>query len=564
MKVINSAESSIMSVLSKQYYNDDIAYKKIKYLIAKKVEEGVLLCNLLTCEIILISDKDYDDICCSERLKKENPVLYYFMVTHWYYIPIEQDEKTIAYNLKMSMKPRNKLASHWNSYTIFTTTDCNARCFYCYEKGCRTISMTEQTALDIAKFIEKKRNPEKPVRLGWFGGEPLFNAKVIDIICNYLKERNIDYYSTMISNAYLFDMKMCESAKNEWNLHSVQITLDGLAETYNKAKSYIYKDSDAFGKVITNIHNLISVGVKANIRLNVSAYNIEEMRNLVEFLNEEFANEKEYFKAYIAPLFEGIDSNPLNRTDSQRTALYEEIFKIENLLMEYGIFSKEGSKRIRNNFTHCMADNPNHVVINPEGKLGRCEHYSDSELFGSIYDNGEGRDYSVLERWSEPDKELSECKDCFCYPRCVTLKLCPAEMKCNAMTRMDKERQTIRTMENAFKHFKKKNPEVIDKFLNSSPATENRIEESTNYKKSSVVVTVDKDGNETEYKVLCIFPVYGRQYIALSLYDDEAEESHSDNFYLYRAGNGFEEIFDDEEYEIVVDTLNSFIDDVTA
>lgn len=52
------------------------------------------------------------------------------------------------------------------SYTILTTTDCNARCFYCYELGRSRIPMSEQTAHEIADYISAPK-----VNIHWFGGE---------------------------------------------------------------------------------------------------------------------------------------------------------------------------------------------------------------------------------------------------------------------------------------------------------------------------------------------------------------------------------------------------------
>jgi sulfatase maturation enzyme AslB (radical SAM superfamily) len=35
--------------------------------------------------------------------------------------------------------------------------------------------MTEQTARDVVKFIDKTAWPGQDVYIGWFGGEPLYN-----------------------------------------------------------------------------------------------------------------------------------------------------------------------------------------------------------------------------------------------------------------------------------------------------------------------------------------------------------------------------------------------------
>ena len=56
--------------------------------------------------------------------------------------------------------------------TILTTTGCNARCYYCYEKGIKPQAMDIETAEKVVMFI-KDNYHNKPVHLSWFGGEPL-------------------------------------------------------------------------------------------------------------------------------------------------------------------------------------------------------------------------------------------------------------------------------------------------------------------------------------------------------------------------------------------------------
>ena len=46
-------------------------------------------------------------------------------------------------------------------YTIFTTTDCNARCFYCFELGRSRIPMSEETAHKTARYIRDHCGGEK-------------------------------------------------------------------------------------------------------------------------------------------------------------------------------------------------------------------------------------------------------------------------------------------------------------------------------------------------------------------------------------------------------------------
>lgn len=51
-----------------------------------------------------------------------------------------------------SISRNNTLNSTMKKYRILTTTGCNAKCFYCYEKGLKALTMSENTAPDFDTF----------------------------------------------------------------------------------------------------------------------------------------------------------------------------------------------------------------------------------------------------------------------------------------------------------------------------------------------------------------------------------------------------------------------------
>ena len=112
-------------------------------------------------------------------------------------------------------------------YTILPTTACNARCYYCFEKGTKVETMTEQTANDVVEFIKKHHGGEK-VSILWFGGEPSLCPNRITQISNGLRVNGVKFVSQMISNGYAFDEGLVEEAVNNWNLRFIQITFDGI------------------------------------------------------------------------------------------------------------------------------------------------------------------------------------------------------------------------------------------------------------------------------------------------------------------------------------------------
>ena len=84
--------------------------------------------------------------------------------------------------------------------------------------------MSRENAEKTVGFIEKVRG-EGEVTLAWFGGEPMMNTEVMDIICRGLKDRGIGYASVMTSNGYLFDEEQIEKSVIDWNLKNIQINI---------------------------------------------------------------------------------------------------------------------------------------------------------------------------------------------------------------------------------------------------------------------------------------------------------------------------------------------------
>ena len=137
-------------------------------------------------------------------------------------------------------------------FIMFPTTTCNARCFYCYENPMKKMPMTIDMAERVARYIMKKApDKNRTVGLRWFGGEPLFNMKVIDYICEGLTENGIYFNSYFTTNGYLFDDDVIQKAIEIWHCVSCQITIDGTEGT--PVADYVYNSFDYRDIEATNI-----------------------------------------------------------------------------------------------------------------------------------------------------------------------------------------------------------------------------------------------------------------------------------------------------------------------
>lgn len=430
MKIISPANDLAITVLGKA--KNGASYRMLHHTVETSLKDGILIFNLLTKELVLLTQEEYEARLESEYLRQR-----------WFVVPEEMREQEYADLVRLAAQMRMKKSPYITSYTIFTTTDCNARCFYCFELGWNRVHMTEETALKVVQYI-KNHCGEQKVSISWFGGEPLYNMSVIDIICDGLRKEGIEFVSSIATNGYLFDKDTVEKAVKAWNLVRAQIPMDGTEEVYNKIKAYIYKDGkNPYQVVMDAMGYLVSAGVEVFIRLNMDLYNYADLMKLVDEIAARHAGTKKMY-IYANHLYKsGVPSADLYTPQEwkQREAAMAALYgKIE----QYGMIKKRGiHKHIK--LCHCMADNDRAVTIAPNGDLGRCEQCDEKEFVGHL--DRAGFDEKKLATWKEQIDQIPECATCFFYPDCKELKKCSTSSVCYEQARVDKLRQTKHRME---------------------------------------------------------------------------------------------------------------------
>lgn len=425
MDVIKQPNNNIISFLGGQQQRvKDKNYRLNKYCIEIPVESGTLLHNTLTGGLVLIKPLEMINIYTSYPCDYAE-----YLLGNYYIVPEFFDEDDIIQKYRdhnVTLVTDNYL-DHPGHYTILTTSKCNARCFYCYENGIRQKhDMSLDTAEKIAQYIIDRNIKGKQITLDWFGGEPLFNDVIIDLITSRLASARINYRSTMISNGLLFTQETIKKAKYQWKLNSVQITLDGTEDVYNKVKNYKDpKTESPFKQIIKNIHNLLSYEIHVSIRLNADAYNVDNLLELVEYLYKEFKGNK-YFSIYSHEIFE---INGRKRTDEENKLLYTKLTELNKSLINKGFLFPKSAYGIK--ATHCKVDSGSGIVINPDGGIGLCEHFVDSRHISHI-DNPNDKDFQEIKSWRnyiKCDQEI--CKDCKLKPTCLKAVDCPDQVLCS-------------------------------------------------------------------------------------------------------------------------------------
>ena len=426
-------------VVGRQKRTDGERYRLMTYVVQQPIDDGVLLYNTLTCSLVLLTPDEAADITMQQEL-----------IDRWFLVPQGHDDQKLCRQVRQMAALLKPAAKAIDYYRILTTTGCNARCFYCYEKGTKPVTMTAETASKVVRYIVAHRGSET-VHISWFGGEPLVNAKVIDQICTELNGQGVPFHSEMTTNGYLFDADMVQRAKNLWQLQKVQITLDGTAQTYNRVKAYVYQGVNAFERVLENIGQLIAVGIRVLIRLNVDKHNIGEMAELAELLHQHFGS-NEHLSVYSHELFG-------ERTPEDNATLFAQRMQLEQQIAKHGILRiKELPKDIHLN--QCMADNDGSVVIAPDGHLGKCEHFIDREFFGHI--DSEERDEAIIRKFKERRADSESCATCPFYPQCYRLVMCADDFGCTPESQQEHLHNTMASMKYEYERYLKKNDNVND------------------------------------------------------------------------------------------------------
>ena len=417
MKVILLPGETADRICGKQRVLPDIRYRETKHLLRVPCEEGLLLFHTLTGELLLMEQ--------GEDPEENRSAL----IERWFLVPDTFDECSQADTVYRIAAMLNPFPENKTKFTVLTTTDCNARCYYCYERGIPRFSMSPAVAKDVGLYIAREC-AGAPVSLSWFGGEPLYNREAIDLICAVLREHGVGYSSILTSNGFFLDEATAKKAAAEWNVRSAQIAIDGTEKVYNRTKAFLDVQESPFRRVLDNIEHALDAGIHISIRLNMDRENAEDLYRLIDLLGDRYGR-RPNLSAHVIVL-KGI-AGRIHEFPSPDDALKWKR-RLERKLDEWG-YLKHGSLPRGLQINRCMADNPACEVILPDGRIQRCEHFDEAEIVGSIYDPK--RDERKCREWTETVR-FPDCADCALYPMCVPLRRCPWNADgCSASRRAD-------------------------------------------------------------------------------------------------------------------------------
>lgn len=459
MNVITQSDGRFLNYLGAQVRKKGRKYRLNKYCIIQNYEDDILIANTMFGGLVSLKDYEFENIYTTDPCDYVD-----FLVSNYYIVPenFNEDEICEAY-FKSAQKPFTpNYLDNPSSFTILSTTLCNARCPYCYELSAKgKTHMTKETAAKVAKYIIEHCDKRKPIHIGWFGGEPLYNQDVIDLICSRVRSAGIQFTGSIISNGYLFDEKTVNKASSLWNIKSAQITIDGVNEKYNETKRYIYKDDpNPFQTVINNVHNLIKHSIGVSIRMNCNNENAENLKELAKYLCKEF-KDSNFISAYVWEIFEEVEAH--KRTEEYNKQMYANMKEINQILSDGGILLDRDIHGVR--LHHCLVDSESGVTISPNGDLGLCEHYINSKFIGHV-DNPLNLNFDNIKVWRDFIKKEGICDSCILKAQCLKVTGCPDARRCGEAERDYQISKTKLEILNNYKDFIKNGPRKEPKQCN--------------------------------------------------------------------------------------------------
>ena len=368
------------------------------------------ICNTFSGGIAKLEPGGKERLENFEKYTGELDDFYKLAIKNGYIINADVDEKEILNYYRTNMICTSDQAA----YEILTTTGCNARCFYCFEEKVKVKTMSIETAKRVSEFIISRAKNTKRILIQWFGGEPLVNPDVITCITKELdenlKDKGVELVYKMATNGSLINDKILKQMKEVWHISSIQVTLDGMKNEYEKRKAYINMPN-AFDKVIKNINSLAKEGIKVRIRLNYDLENFNNILNLIDYLGQAITDKKNVV-CYAYPLFEtGKTKSP----DEREIAI--KLIEINKRIIKNHLSKSKEIFTMHFSVNKCYACSRNSFLINPEGKLGKCSMALNEEDFiGDVWSPIPlNKNYL---KWCSTELPSEECHSCKFLPFC--------------------------------------------------------------------------------------------------------------------------------------------------
>lgn len=405
--------------------------------------DSIILYNSFTGSNISLSNKDYIIIkklfnLFPKQLSKIelNNDLIQKLINGGFIIKDDYNENAEILSRYFSVSHR----SSGLSLTISPTVACNLRCGYCFEKHPNR-KMNEIDINSIINYVDQNLISNSSLSVTWFGGEPLMMKNTIIELGGKFKEisnnKQSNFHQSIVTNGVLLNEKFAREINNVGDVGTIQITLDGPPEIHNKRRPTI-SGKGTFEKILSNIIECCEL-LTIQIRINVDKTNYLRLEKLLRILKKNDLAGK--ISIYLGHTYSYSETQSKSNSSQLTIPEFASIqAQFEVLLLRYGF--KLETKVPQPDFgTNCVADNPNGVVISPNGLIFKCwnetavgEEYSLGSMLtnksngtipqqnSSVPSHGVSQNSTQIEndkKWNNIDPFThKECTNCKVKPLC--------------------------------------------------------------------------------------------------------------------------------------------------
>jgi uncharacterized protein len=302
--------------------------------------------------------------------------------------------------------------------TIVLNLDCNLACPYCYEDSFRGKSyMSTDTARLLVDTIRRERiDKGQPVRLTFYGGEPLLSLDLIRAIATPLqvvaREKRVPFSFTLVTNGTLLN-RACVEELLVLGFSGAKVTIDGPAELHNLSRPYV-SGNGSYDAIVRNVCEVYDI-VPLQLGGNFTRDNYRDFPQMLDDLLTRGIDPALVGTVLFAPVVPKVGEQVVTDFKTGCTCSYEP------WLMEASVWLREetlkrGFPAPKPKLSACMVEIEHDLVIGIDGSYYKCPAFmAYPELrIGSLSEGIEDyRESHRMDLW-----KTEECLECAYLPIC--------------------------------------------------------------------------------------------------------------------------------------------------
>lgn len=269
-----------------------------------------------------------------------------------------------------------------NRAIICPTNMCNLRCNYCYSNATDNSYILESDSgkvlIDflVKSAIKLKKDFIEVMFSG--GGEPFLNESmpVVKDISSYITEQTQKYGLKAIICGMTNLTHKTETL--DWlvkNMDKIRVSIDGPPEI-NDMQRFFKDKRPTFDTVAKNIDYVKSKGLKLNLSLVVTQYNVNSMPEIIQFLYERF-NPTNCVVQPVARCGRAIKSISMELEPPDTGEYIKKFFETQKIAskLNWHIFHKHKMGLGRR--LHCYCLPYEKIILTPESYISICSEVTD-------------------------------------------------------------------------------------------------------------------------------------------------------------------------------------------